>query len=31
MPSVESFPFHPRVVGESRLSANLLSEFAAHV
>jgi hypothetical protein len=30
MPIVESFPFHPRTVGEFRLSAKLPSEAAAH-
>jgi hypothetical protein len=31
MPIVVAFPFHARAAGEFRLSANLLSEFAAHV
>jgi hypothetical protein len=31
MPIVESFPFRRRAVSEFRLSANLASEFSAHV
>jgi hypothetical protein len=31
MPIVDSFPLHPDTVGAFRLSANLPSEFAAHV